>query len=221
GVRDVAERAGAKAEHALVAVRHLDRQQLESGDADRLPRLELMELEVRPARAGRRAVRRIEDVVEPPSQESCGLRVRVDGERLAAAPGEDAQVVDAVAVVRVCVREPHRIDVPDALAQQLDAQFGRRVDEEGATVALEQRGVPRPFVARVIRRARGTRAADDRHTERGAGPEEAQPHSTSTRSMFVVPGTWNGTPAVTTTRCPGCAMRVRSRYSRPASSIDS
>src|SRR5690606_3311365 len=219
--RDIAQAARAGAEAALGTVCHRDRQQLEAGGDDRLARLELVHLEVGPTGTGWRMVPRIEDVIEAGAHLPGRDRMCEDGQRPCTLAREHTQVIDAVHVVGMRVREPDRINAANPVPQQLDPQLGWCVDQECAAVALEKCGMSRTVVARVARRAGITRAADDGHAERGAGPEKAQSHSTSTRSMLVVPGTWNGTPAVTTTRWPGCAMRVRNRYSRPTSSIAS
>ena len=64
-------------------------------------------------------------------------------------------------------------------------------------------GAPVPGIGRVTD---GARAADLRHAEARAGAEERQLQTVSTFRLFVVPGTSNGTPAVTITRSPGFAI---------------
>src|SRR5690606_34741684 len=109
------------------------------------------------------------------------------------------EVVQAVDVVRVAVGEPDGVEPVDAGAEELEAELGWRIDEDPVrpVVALEEGGVPGPPVPRIGRGAGPARAADDGDPEGGAGPEEVEPHSSSTRNRLVVPRTWKGTPAVT------------------------
>src|SRR5690606_20292967 len=152
------------------------------------------EPDLRDRRPRRRDVIRIEDVAEAVPEQRGARLVRPGGDRLMIPHGEGAQVVDPVGVVRVPVGVPDRVDRGDPGAQELEPELGRRVDEEAAraVVALHDRRVPGPAVARIRGGARRARAPDDGDPERGPGPEEAEPQTSSTRSMFVVPLTWNG-----------------------------
>src|SRR5690606_23834098 len=204
-------------------VRHRERQHLESRDPDGLERPVRAELDVRPCRAVGHALRRIEDIREARAEQLGADGVRPDDDVTLGVYGEGPEVVDPMHVVGVGVRVPHRVDGIDLLAQELEPELRRRVDEEpaGAVVALEEGGVTVPPVPGVRRGARRATAPDDRDSERSAGAEEAEPHSSSTRSMLVVPRTWKGTPAVTTILCPGLAIPREMRNSRAQSSIDS
>jgi len=115
-----------------------------------------------------------------------------------------AQVIDAVRVIGVLMGERDRIHAVDARRDQLQSQLGRRVYEQPrAPVALDYGADARSFVTRVGRPADLAVTTDLRHTKARSGAEKGQLHYTvSTFSKFVVPGTSNGTPAVTTTRSP-------------------
>ena len=108
-----------------------------------------------------------------------GRGIRADR---AAARRECTQVIDAVDVIGVAMREPHGIDVVDARTHELQSQLGRRIDQNARTpIGLDDGAVPRAAVARINRRAHAARTADDRDTEGGSRTEEAELHSSSTR----------------------------------------
>ncbi len=88
--------------------------------------------------------------------------------------GDGPQVVEAEQVVGVVVREQHGVDDADALAEQLQAQLGRRVDEQIALRRADEDGAAIAVVARVGRAADGAVAADHGHADRGAGAEESE-----------------------------------------------
>ena len=109
-----------------------------------------------------------------------------------------ANVVDAVHVVGVIVGEQHGVDAIDAARDELQPQLGRRVDQQArSAIGLDHRADAGAAVARIGRAADGAVAADLRHAEARSGSEEGELHTTSTLSRLVVPGTSNGTPAVT------------------------
>src|SRR6185369_6860997 len=109
-----------------------------------------------------------------------------------------------VRVVGVLMGERDGVDPVDSRRDQLEPQLRWRVDEQPrAAVALHNGADARSLVTRVGRPADLAMATDLRHTEARSGAEKGQLHYTvSTFSRFVVPGTSNGTPAVTTTRSP-------------------
>src|SRR5690606_33751350 len=223
GVRDVAEVAGAEADDHVLAMRHGERKHGEAGDLHGLAGADHGQAHVRLGGPFDGPVLGIEDVGEPLVQRAGAVLAGVRGQRLIAPHGEGAQVVHAVGVVRVAVGEPDRVDVRHAGGEELEPQLGRRVHQDAAraVIALEERGVPRAAVPRVRRRANGAVAPDDRDSERGAGAEERQPHSWTTRTVLVVPRTSNGMPAVTATRSPGFASPLPTRYSLAQASSDS
>jgi hypothetical protein len=134
--------------------------------------------------------------------------------------GEDAQVVDAVSVVGVVVREPDGVDADVPAATSWSAQLRRRIDEDAsrAVVALQQRGVAGASVPRVI----GVHTSQPQPMT-GIPNEVPVPRKRSLK--FLDPQHVGGAghverdPAVTTMRCPGSAMRVRIRYSRAVASM--
>ncbi len=212
-VRDVTQPADAESQRLHVPVWQDERKELVADHADGLPVRDRDEAHPRPRPAPRRTGV-AEDIAETLAQHRAPVRVRVGGQRTRAAHVQRAQIVDAVGVVRVAMRVPHRVHPRQPGAQKLEAQLGRGVDEHDASVALQRRSVARASVARILRRAAGTIAAHDRNAERRTGAEEGQPQTTSTRSMLVVPGTLKGMPAVTITRSPGPAISWSTRASR-------
>jgi hypothetical protein len=109
-------------------------------------------------------------------------------------------------MVRVVMGEEHGIHPVDAVRDQLYPQLRRRVDQQSSPVIrLHDRPHPRALVARIRRPADGALAANLRHAETGAGSQKRELQISSTLSKLVLPGTSNGTPAVTSTRSPACA----------------
>ena len=100
------------------------------------------------------------------------------GERRVAPHGDRAEVVDAVRVVGVIVREQHRVDAVDAGGDELQPQLRRRVDQQPrAAVRLDDRADARALVARIGRTAHRAAAADLRDAEARAGAEEGELHA--------------------------------------------
>jgi hypothetical protein len=77
-------------------------------------------------------------------------------------------------VIGVAVREEDRIDAIDLVRERLRAQIRARVDEQPKViVGLDENRRTHSPVARIVRLARGTVAADHRHAARGASAEES------------------------------------------------
>jgi len=180
GIREVRHRTHAVAEHRAVAVRQDQCAYRHPRDLRFAVGLERPRGEIgfaRP-RLGRRAV---EDVVEATLQLGERARRAVHVERSPPPCGEGAQVVDAVDVVGVGVREQHGVDGFDACRHELQSQLGRRVDEEAPSPRLDQRRRAGAPVTRVGRRAGAAAAPDLRHPVRRARAEEHEPHLTRPR----------------------------------------
>src|SRR5207248_7707083 len=95
------------------------------------------------------------------------VRRAVHGEALGLFHRESAQVINAVDVIGVTVREEDAVQREYPGRHELEAQLGWRVDEQPAAARLEQRGGAGALVARVARRT-GTAATPYlRHPERG------------------------------------------------------
>ena len=84
------------------------------------------------------------------------------------------QVIEAEQVVGVVVREQDGVNHRDLLAEQLQPQLRRRVDEDVALGQADQDGAAVALVARVGGLAHGTVAADHGHADRRAGAQEAK-----------------------------------------------
>src|SRR5215207_1044664 len=94
------------------------------------------------------------------------------------APRRDrSQVVDAMGVIRVLVREQHGIDARDARAEQLESELGWRVDEDHrAAVRLHDGTDARPLVTWIRRTADCTVASELWNAEAGPRAEEGELH---------------------------------------------
>lgn len=101
--------------------------------------------------------------------ENVGPRVERDW---AAALGDRAQLVDAVAMVGVIVGDDHRVDVANAGVEQLASKIGPAIDQQAFPAAIDQQSAAASPVARFVgiaiaplrsdpRNARGRAAAED------------------------------------------------------------
>jgi hypothetical protein len=152
---------------------------IEGGDAG---------VEHAPLPLGLRAPRRRRAVVEDVAElvlDGAHRRRRAVHRQLPASPlAHGAQVVDAVGVVGVVVRVQHGVQPVDPVRDELDAQLGRRVDQEPrAGVGLDHRADARAPVARVGGAAHPAVAADDGNAERRAGAEEGELHDRARRRV--------------------------------------
>ena len=180
-VRQIRHRAHAIAEDRVISVRQGQRQDRHPDNEHGLSRLEHMRLELRLARSDRHDNRRIEDVGKLRRQLRHRAARAIGRQHRALTDGECAQVVDAMHVVGVRVREQHRVDVIDAGRDELQPQLGWRVDQEPFAPGLDQCGGPGTPVAGVNGCTGSTATADLRHAKRRAGAEKDQPHVTLPR----------------------------------------
>ena len=104
------------------------------------------------------------------------------------------------------------------VAQELHAQLGRGVHQEPPPGQVHQRAAAGARVPRVVRRAHRAPAPQHGDAERGAGAEEGELQSSSTRIVFVLPDVWKGTPAVTTTESPCLPMPLSRMHCLPNAS---
>ena len=72
-----------------------------------------------------------------------------------------AQVIQASNMVLMFVRDEHRVELGDVLAQHLLAEVGTRIHDDRHLISLDQNGGTETFVAKVLGLAHGTGAADD------------------------------------------------------------
>ena len=77
-------------------------------------------------------------------------------------------------MVFVLVGEEDAVQVADALPQHLHAEIGPGVDEDDLPAVADQGRCPEALVARVLRAADFTAAADDGHALRGARPQKSE-----------------------------------------------
>ena len=142
---------------------------------ERLPDVDQVELRLAAADLGAR----VPDVAEGAAHGLRGRRAREGGDRLALAEVERADVVEAHQVIGVRMGEEDEVEPRNRIAQQLQAQVGRGVDQKVFAVRLALHRLPQPLVLRVRRLADGARAADDRNAGGGAGAEEGYFHMRS------------------------------------------
>lgn len=222
-IHDDAKRAGTETVRLDVAMREAEWVQLDAPRIDRLSGLERAQFYPRDARFRIQSNRRIEYVWKPRLEFLDVLARYVSRERGSAPQAEDPEIVDPVYMVRMQMGEEHGIDVADTGSDQLLAKLGGRVDQQDILFALDDQTVSRSVIARITRRTHRARTSDDRNSEARAAAEKTQAHDqmVSIRTMLVVPWTWKGMPAVTTTRSPVLAMprlRISARPKRHISS---
>ena len=125
-------------------------------------------------------------------------------------------------MVGVLVRVEDGVNAVDPRGDQLTPEFGWGVDQQAdAAVRFDHGADTRAPVARIGRAADRAVASDLRHPEARSGPQERELHIISTFRLLVVPGTSNGTPAVTTTRSPVLASPWRTTIVRARATISS
>ena len=175
-VGDVRDGPDAVTVHPGSPMLERQRQDIDIGDPGNPQGHQLLELEPRLGRAGVGYHRRVEDVAIPFAKECQRCRRAVQRQRLGAADRENPQVVDAVDVIGMFVGVEHRIEPGDPGGEELQAELGRRIDEQRRVARLEEGRAPGPAVARVARPADRAIAADHGHPERGSGAEQREPH---------------------------------------------
>src|SRR6185369_3367051 len=128
----------------------------------------------------------------------------VGADRLPLPEIERADVVEPHDVIGVRMRVEEEVEPRDRRAQQLQAQIRRGVDQEVLPVRLDLHRLPQPLVARIVRRADGTMATDDRNAGGSAGAEERDDHTVTNsyaplaRSMAIAsPVSYQGGRIVT------------------------
>ena len=157
----------------------------------------------------------VEDVRKALRKAGQHLGFGVHGQRILLPNGDGPYVVDAVNVIGMIVREEHRIYPVYAGLYELQSKFGGGVDEEArAAIGLDHRPHTSAPVSHIGGPAHGARTADYGNPEARPGSQKGQLHTVSTLSRLVVPGTSNGTPAVTITFSPSRASPSRRSAAR-------
>ena len=87
-------------------------------------------------------------------------------------PAAGPQIIQPEDVIGVRVRVDRCFDQTNSLAQQLQPQFRRRVDDERAAWGIDRDASACPMILRIGRRADRAIATDHRHTDAGAGAEQ-------------------------------------------------
>jgi len=115
-----------------------------------------------------------EGVVERSANAIFDLRFAIEGHGPAEIKLHQPQVVQAKDMVGVSVGVDDRVDDADLLAQELLPQVGRRIDEQIPLGQAEDHAAPRAAIARIVAGAHGAVAANGRHADRSAGPQQDQ-----------------------------------------------
>lgn len=202
-VSDVAEVSDSVSVDGCGPVRNRHRQNIDITNPEAFARQHAVWASLRLAGSRQRFDRVVENVRESFRQplHRFGRTVHVD--RLIAPVGESADVVNAVNVVRVVVREENRIDVAYIRRNELESQLGWRVDQDaGAAIGLDERTDARPLVSRIRRSAHFALTSNLWNAKTGSRPQKGELQMVSTLSRLVVPGMSKGTPAVTMIRSP-------------------
>ena len=111
----------------------------------------------------------MEGISEHPLQILHRRLARIDRQRLAAAQIAKAPaVVQAHDMIGMGVREQHRVQPANLLAQHLDAEFRRRVDDHLGLLRRHIDRWPRAVVLRVGQKRGRIFHANDRHALRSA-----------------------------------------------------
>ena len=203
GVGDVSEFTDSVAVNRNRSVRNGDRHHLDIANWKTLAGPDVVRAAFGLARSWKRLGGRVEDVGEPLRESLHRVRRTIHVDRRVAPVREGADVVNAIDVVGVVVREQNGVDSADARGNELQAQLRRGVDEDvRSTVSLDQRSYSGAFVPCVRRSAHIALASDLRDAETGSCPQEGELQTVSTLSRLVVPGMSKGTPAVTMMRSP-------------------
>src|SRR5690606_187386 len=146
--------------------------------ADREARVDLDQLESLEMNDRRIAVTPREDIAEPLAQAARGFGRGEAGQRRVAREAHRPQVVDAVTMVGVVVRPEHRVDLVDAIVEELLTQVGRGIDKQPlARVAFDDNRDPCAPVLRLVGIALSPVVAEPRHAGRSAAPEHEELHA--------------------------------------------
>jgi hypothetical protein len=112
-------------------------------------------------------------------------------------------VIDAVDVVGMVVREENGRYFAHASGDKLKAQLGRCIDEDvRPIIRLDECAYSGPLISRIGRPAHVASTANLGDTKTGSRPQKGEFQTVSTLSKLVVPGMSKGTPAVTMMRSP-------------------
>ena len=121
----------------------------------------------------------VEDVRKPPQKLVMGPFRTVDGHVLLGPETKDPQVVGAMNMVGVKMREPNGIDVVHPGPYQLKAELGWCIHQEVPFRKGKKGPVAGPPVPWIVRGAAGAIAPDHRNAEGSACPEKGEFHAAS------------------------------------------
>jgi hypothetical protein len=171
-----------EAEDRPVAVPDRDRNDVDAFVLERP--VDVVQLQLRLPAADLRCV---PDVAEGAADR---FRRRSTGEgvdRLTLAEVERADVIQPHEVIGVGVRVEDEVEPRDRMAQELDAEVGRRIDEQMLAVRLDGHRLPQPLVSRIGGGANAAVTAHYRDAGRGTGTEERHAHRGTILSLRVAP----------------------------------
>jgi len=128
---------------------------------------------------GRRVDGLIENVRKPPQELVVGAFRTVDRHVPLGPETENPQIIGTVYVVRVHVGDPDRVDMIDLGPHQLEAELGRRIDQEISFRKGEKCTMTCPLVPGITRSAPRTVAPDYRNPKGCTRPEKGEFHTAS------------------------------------------
>ena len=125
------------------------------------------------------AGRRHEAIAEAGMHGARGRLVEIDVDAAALVHEERTQIVDAVGVVGMLMRDQHAVEPIDLRVQELLAQIRRAVDQNarpaiGACTRSTNKSAAPPAVFRLVRIARAPAERDARHAHGGAAAENGE-----------------------------------------------
>ncbi len=222
GIGDVTERPNPVTENLDVTVRQCHGRYLYAADINRYSRLEYAGRPFGFGSSWKCAMVVVENVRKPAGEAVQRILWSVHSKWSIAPKCDGADVVEAMRVIGVVVREKHRIHLIDPRGDQLESQLRRRIDEKAdPVICLDYGPNPIALVAWIGRAAHIAITPNLRNAKAGSGAEEKELQRVSTLSRFVVPGTSKGTPAVTIMRSPVEASCLRMTVSRAITIISS
>ncbi|MEA2761239.1 MAG: hypothetical protein QOD47_523 [Gemmatimonadaceae bacterium] len=202
-VRYVPEVSDPVAIHRRRPVRHRDRNHIHIANANRLAGDKRMSTTLGLAGPWQGLDGVVEDVREPSCQPLHGHGRAIHVNRLIVPIRERTNIVDAMHMIRVIVREENRVDTAHPRGYQLEPELGRRVDKDvRPPVGFYQRANAGSLVPGISRPAYLARTPNLGNAKAGSRPQKGELQTVSTLSRLVVPGMSKGTPAVTMIRSP-------------------
>lgn len=193
GIGDVTKRSDPKPQRTHPSVRDLQGNDVFAEEPDGRVGIDRMKEEFRTCCGLVYRSPRLKNVVKACDQGIVVIGGKIQGEGTPGSHRKDAQVVDAVQVIRMQMRKPDRIHFGNALADELQTQFGWGIDQEPPSSGKPEKGcMTVAGISRIGGRTGAALAPHHRNSEGCPRPEKGEfewgwIHSVSTRIVLVVP----------------------------------